>query len=333
MQCSQRIAAARGAESLKLARYVGSGRIEICDEPEPALPPGGLLVRTEASGLCSGELMGWYMERKVPHVLGHEVAGRVIASEDERYPVGSRVAPHHHAACGKCEHCLSGRHVHCRQWKRSKLNPGGMAELFAVAAENLDDTHLADELRPEDAALVEPLACVVKSVRHLAGAKSIAIIGLGAMGLMHLALLRDREAVGIEKSAKRLDWARSLGLGIVSSEAEAKFDAVVACPGSQEALDLALQLAGPGSKVVLFAPMPPGKPVEADWDRLYFQEISLIPSYSCGPSEMAEAMAILRKSQVKAEQVVSHFIGIDELPEAYEAMKKGEILKPMVMFD
>jgi hypothetical protein len=57
---------------MKLARYVGGGRIEIRDEPEPTLPPGGLIVKTEASGLCSGELMDWYMERKVPHVLGHE---------------------------------------------------------------------------------------------------------------------------------------------------------------------------------------------------------------------------------------------------------------------
>ncbi|MER3496716.1 MAG: hypothetical protein C4320_08080, partial [Armatimonadota bacterium] len=119
--------------AMKLARYL-HGSVVIEDAPEPALPPGGLLVQTEACGLCSGELVPWYMDRKEGgHVLGHEVAGRVIASEDARFPMGTRVAPHHHAACGHCAFCASGRAVHCPQWRSTRLNPGGMAERFAVA--------------------------------------------------------------------------------------------------------------------------------------------------------------------------------------------------------
>src|ERR1041385_1551961 len=138
---------------MKLARYIGDGEIAIVEEPAPCITEGGLLIKTEASGLCSGELMDWYMERKVPHVLGHEVAGKVIESEDERFPVGSRVFPHHHAPCMNCELCVKGLHVHCRQWKSTKLNPGGMAEIFAVPKENLSDTIKVDDLRPQDAAL------------------------------------------------------------------------------------------------------------------------------------------------------------------------------------
>src|SRR5438132_13023667 len=117
---------------MKLARYTGGGEIAIVDEPMPICPPGGLLIKTEACGLCSGELMDWYMDRKVPHVLGHEVAGIVIESQDDRFPVECRVFPHHHAPCLACSFCARGLYVHCEQWKRTKLLPGGMAEFFAV---------------------------------------------------------------------------------------------------------------------------------------------------------------------------------------------------------
>jgi L-iditol 2-dehydrogenase len=138
---------------MKLARYIGGGQIAIVDEPVPECPPGGLLVKTEASGLCSGELMDWYMDRKIPHVLGHEVAGIVEESQVDGFSVGARIFAHHHAPCMRCEQCHARRYVHCPQWKRTKLEPGGMAEYFAVSAENLSDTFRVDDLRAIDAAL------------------------------------------------------------------------------------------------------------------------------------------------------------------------------------
>jgi L-iditol 2-dehydrogenase len=316
---------------MKLARYVGEGQVEIREESAPELPPGGLLVRTEACGLCSGELMDWYMERKVPHVLGHEVAGRVEASDDPRFPVGARVAPHHHAPCGTCSLCQTGRHVHCPAWRGTRLSPGGMAEIFAVAPENLSDTHLADGLRSQDAALMEPLGCVAKSLRAAGSQGSAAAIGLGTMGLMHLLTLGE-DAAGFEINPRRAAWARELGLRVEPQESARRFDRVFVCPGTQSALDAGLALAAPGATVVLFAPFAPGEAVEVPWDRLYFEEISLVPSYSCGPEDTLQAMAWLREGKVRAEQVVSHFVGIGELPQAYQAMKRGEILKAMVMF-
>ena len=105
------------------------------------------------------------------------------------------------------------------------------------------------------------------------------------------------------------------------------------CPGTQSALDFAMRIAAPQSRIILFAPMPPGAPVSLDWDSLYFREISLMPSYSCGPLETKAAMAAIREGKVRAKDVVTHFIGIEELPGAYQAMKKGEILKAMVIFE
>lgn len=318
---------------MKLARYVGSGRITIEEEAVPALPSGGILIRTLASGLCSGELMDWYMERKIPHVLGHEVSGVVIASDDARFPVGARVAPHHHAPCGICRYCRTGRAVHCETWKRTKLAPGGMAEVVAVASENLLDTYIVDDLRPQDAALMEPLGCVAKSLARLGPDPGpVAVIGLGTMGLMHMLALGPN-ALGLEQSKARREWARAQGIEAETAAAPRSFDAVVVCPGAPDALALAFELAAPGASILMFAPLAPEDEFPVPWNRLYFDEVSLVPSYSCGPEDTAEALRWLRAGTVRAEQVVSDFIGIRDLPAAYEAMKRGEIVKAMVMFD
>ena len=319
---------------MKLARYLGNGEIAIVDEPVPACPPGGLLVKTEASGLCSGELMDWYMDRKVPHVLGHEVAGIITESGDDRFPVGSRVFVHHHAPCLRCSYCARSLFVQCEQWKRTKLIPGGMAEYFAASKENLTDTLLVDDLRAIDAALIEPLGCVAKSLL-VAGVPrgrklSHAVVGLGSMGLMH-ALVTG--AVAYDINPARVAYARSLGIDARSPEERKQADTIYICPGTNSALDFALSIANPGATVVLFAPMAPGDKSVLDLHDLYFSEISLIPSYSCGPVATRTAAGFLRDGRVKAEQVVSDFIGIDELPDAYRKMKKGEILKAMVLFE
>lgn len=314
---------------MKLARYVGGGKVEIVDEPRPSLPAGGLVVRTEACGLCSGELMDWYMDRKIPHVLGHETAGVVVESEDGRFPVGARVFAHHHAACMDCDTCNSGHPVHCPQWKRTRLDPGGMAEFFAVGPENLTDTLVVDDLRAVDAALIEPLACVAKSIgKRTTG--SAAVIGLGTMGLMHALLLPG--SAGFELSPSRREHARSIGIDAREPDHEEKFDRVFVCPGNQSALDFATKIVAVGGTIVLFAPFPPGEKALLDLDGLYFLDVQVSTTYSCGPEDTRRAAAEIRAGRVKAEQVVSHFIRIDELPAAYQAMKRGEILKPMVIF-
>jgi L-iditol 2-dehydrogenase len=150
--------------------------IRIEERPLPALEPGDVLVRTAASGVCSGDLMPWYVRKKAPFVFGHEPAGTVVAfggdapgasRDGSRLRLGDRVFAHHHAPCLNCDACMTGRAVHCATWRTTALDPGGMAEFFRVPRANLADTLvLPPSLSFADGALVEPLGCVVKSLRR-----------------------------------------------------------------------------------------------------------------------------------------------------------------------
>ena len=138
-------------------------RIEEIDAPEP--DEGEILVQTRACGICTGDIMGWYMERKAPLVFGHEPSGVVAAvgAGVEELNVGDRVFVHHHAPCGRCRHCRRGAYVHCKTWRSTGLRPGGMAEYFAVPAANVaaDTLRLPDSVSFEAGSLIEPTACVV----------------------------------------------------------------------------------------------------------------------------------------------------------------------------
>jgi L-iditol 2-dehydrogenase len=321
---------------MKLARYVGEGKVAILDESEPTCPDRGLLIQTEACGLCSGELMSWYMEQKVPHVIGHEVAGVVLESNDIRFPVGTRVFPHHHAPCGECDLCKTGRSVHCLQWKSTKLLPGGMAERFGVPSGNLTDTLITNTFRAVDAALIEPMACVMKALRVARNAEKPAVIGLGVMGLMHMVALKNAGfgiPIGYDLSPKRVEWAKKLGLDARHHREmqPGGHDVVYVCPGTQAAFEDGIRLCEPGASICLFSPMAPESPMIVPQE-VYFRDISLVTAFSCGPEDTKAAFGFISKGLLKAEQVVSHFIGLDELPAAYLAMKRGEILKPMVIF-
>ncbi len=320
---------------MKLARYVGEGRVEIVDEPMPTCPEGGLLIKVEACGLCSGELMSWYMDQKIPHVLGHELAGIVIESNSVGFEAGTRVFPHHHAPCLHCEMCARGLFVHCPTWKGTHLVPGGMAEYCAVPKENLADCLLVNDLDPKDAALIEPLACVMKSIdqaRELAG--PILVIGLGVMGLLHLlALKNDHEVIGVDLNPSRVAHARSLGISAMTPDelAGARFGTIFVCPGSQKAFDLAYTTALPGGTIVLFAPLAPGERLIIP-QQAYFRDLTITHAYSCGPGDTKRACEVLRRGVIRAVDVVSDFIELQDLPLAYQKMKAGEILKAMVLF-
>lgn len=333
---------------MRVGRYLGGGLVAVDDAPVPECPAGGLLVRTAACGLCSGELMEWYMDQKAPHVLGHEVAGWVEQSEDERFQVGDLVFVHHHAPCFECDLCRRGAYVHCPRWKSSRLDPGGMSEFFAAGPDNLTDAFVVEGIVPDAAALIEPLACVVKSMGRAGfsfeaeeseeegGDEGVeetpcAVVGLGSMGLAHL-LLSPEGSVGFETNPARRAWAEGLDLRARPPETGQSFTTVFVCPGSQEALDFAFSIAAEDATVVLFAPLPPARPARLDLHHSYFRDIRLITSYSCGPKDTRTAYGLLAAGLVAPEQIVSDWIGLEDLPAAYGSMKRGEILKAMVRF-
>lgn len=340
---------------MKVAVLYSFNDIRIEDMPVPEVGRGEALVEMKACGICSGDVMPWYIEKKAPLVLGHEPAGRIVklGAGVRGFKVGDMVFVHHHAPCMKCTHCKKGDYVLCETWRRSHIVPGGLSEYVLVPALNLarDTLVIPRKVGYLGGTLIEPLACVVKGVRRMTIKKGdrVLVIGLGVMGMLFTVLARHYGAlsvVGADRVPYRLKMALELGAtDVVDVKKEnlkdrfveltggSGFDRVVVGPGSIPAMELGLASAGPGGTVLFFTPTPPGDTLKVNPHALYFSEITVVQSYSCGPDDTREALSLLAKGVIPIKKIITHQFPIEQAADAFRLTAQAkESLKAVVTF-
>ena len=324
-------------------------RLEDVALPEP--DDGDLVIRVRACGLCPGEAMTWYMERKAPITLGHEPVGEIVyaGARVSEFAIGDRVFVHHHAPCNTCRACRRGDHVHCRTWRQSRLVPGGIAR-YAVVPEEIvrgDTLVVPGEVSDDAATFVEPLACVVKSVQRagLGRGDRVLIIGLGVMGLLHVLAARRLGAeivLGADRLGPRLRVANQLGADAVIDVTEQSLvdavrertegrgaDIVVVGPGSVEAIDLGFRATAPGGTLIIFTPVPPNQTWAMPVHEAFFNEVRVVPSYSAGPPHTREALQWLAEG-FPVESLITHRLPMAQAIEGYRLVTEAEALKVVV---
>ena len=340
---------------MKVARLYDFLDVRIEEQPVPRIGPGEALVRARVCGICSGDVVPWYIRKKAPLVLGHEPVGEIaeLGAGVSSFRPGDRVFVHHHAPCFACRACARGEFVQCPTWKQSQLDPGGMAEYFRVPAGNLagDTLRLDASISDADGALVEPLACVVKSLeraRPIDGA-SVLIIGLGVMGQLHVLLARHlgaRQILAADLVASRCARAAELGADVtidassadLAAQVQAHTDGqgaevVIVGPATVAAIEQGLACAARGGTVVQFMGTEPGAVLPLSTFDFYFRELRLIPSYSCGPVETRRALDLITAGVIGARHVVTHRFPLEHAADAYRvaALDKAAI-KTLVCF-
>lgn len=344
----------RPPDRMRVARLYGWGDVRIESAPVPRPGHGEAVFRVEACGVCGSDALGWYVEQKAPAVLGHEPTGVVIAVGEGVTNIrpGDRVFVHHHAPCGRCAECRRGLWSNCATWRSTRLDPGGFAEYARVPAPNVerDTLVLPDSIDYETGTFIEPLACCIRAVRRQGRVETgdvALIVGLGAMGLLMTQLARAYGAaivVGSDFNGARRERAVAMGadaawdpsavdvpavIGDLSNGRGA--DVVIVCPGDPRAVQAGIAAAAPGARVVCFTPQAPDVPLTVDQSRMYFREIMLVQSYSCGPDETREALGLLVDGSIDVGGIITHRIGLDGVADALERAKgKGDGIKSVV---
>jgi L-iditol 2-dehydrogenase len=341
---------------MKVAKLYNFHDIRIEDIPLPAVGFRDALIRTRACGICSGDVMSWYIEKKAPLVLGHEPAGEVVETGGEVTSVkkGDRVFIHHHAPCFSCRYCRRGDYVQCDTWKHSSIVPGGVSEYILVPSVNLenDTIRIPEDMGFEDACLIEPVACVVKGLKRarIRRGDTVLVIGLGVMGIMNIMIAKHYGAgrvIGADRVNFRLDKALGSGAdevidvsatalheGLRKATGGEMAELVIVGPNSADAMLQGLRCVRPGGQVLFFTPAKPGEMLSIDPNYLYFNDINILTSYSCGPADTAAASELIEKGVVTAEKIVTHRFPIEKTGEAFRlTATAGDSLKTLVVFD
>jgi len=341
---------------LKIAKLYSFNDIRIEDMPVPRVGPREALLKTKASGICSGDVMPWYIEKKAPLVLGHEPSGEIVevGKEVTSFKLDDRVFVHHHAPCFICRYCRRGDYVQCETWKNTKIIPGGISEYILIPETNLenDTISLPDNLSYEDGTLIEPTACVVKALKraNVRRGDTVLIIGLGVMGQLHILLARTYGAdkiIGADMVQFRLEKAQEFGADEVIDVSKdnlidrlkeitdvAMADLVIVGPNNIDAMRQGISAVGAGGSVLFFTPAKPGEQLTIEPNDLYFRDINIINSYSCGPTDTADALELIEKGIVRAEKLITHRFTIEETAEAFRMTAEAkDSLKSVIVFD
>jgi L-iditol 2-dehydrogenase len=344
---------------MKVAKLYSFNDIRIEDIPVPRIGPHDALIKTKACGICSGDAMPWYIEKKAPIVLGHEPVGEIVElgsllhHSNTPFSVGDRVFVHHHAPCLNCKYCRRGDYVQCGTWRNTKIIPGGISEYIFIPEINLrnDTLKLPENISYEDGTLVEPLACVVKSLKraNMKKGDTILIIGLGVMGQMHVLLAREfgaEKIIAADMVRFRLDKALEFGadyaIDVSKEDMIEKLkdltegmmaDIVIVGPNSADVMKQGIKAASCGGTVVFFTPAKPNEMLTIDPNYIYFRDINIAASYSCGPDDTKEALNFINKGLVTADKLVTHRFTIDETEKAYTVTAEAkESLKCIITF-
>ncbi len=318
---------------MRVAMYYNNRDVRLEEMPKPPIGPGELLVQVMASGICGSDVMEWYRLKQAPRVLGHEIAGEIVAVGDgvTQYHVGERVFVSHHIPCNTCRYCLHGQHTVCETLHTTNFDPGGFAEYLRVPRLNVDRGvfPLPPEMSFEDGVFIEPLACVVRGQRlaRLQPGQSVLVLGSGIAGLLHIALARALGAgriLATDVNEYRLNAARQFGAEVALNAREdvpnrvrevnagRLADVVIVCAGAYSAFIQALQSVDRGGTVMFFATPEPGVTIPVPVNDFWRNGITLLPSYGGAPLDIVQAIELIRARRVPVREMVTHRLGLAE---------------------
>lgn len=341
---------------MRAIEYHANDDVRVVDLPVPAIGPGELLVALKACGLCASDVMQWYMQPRAPLYPGHEPVG-VIAAVGEGVPqftVGQRVFFHHHVPCMVCHFCQRGAFSQCPTFRSTRIYPGGLCEFVRVPALNVqyDVLPLPDHLSFAAATLIEPLACCIRGIEraNVVPGDSVLILGAGSNGLMLAQLARLRGAVRVmvaDPIAYRRQRALEAGVDVALDPQAGPLleqvhsvndgrggDIVIVTPSNTAAMRQGIELACPGGTVLFFAPPPPEERLTITPHYHFFQEITLRTSYSAGPYETRQALALLGNGRIQSETIITHRFALQDAAQAFHLVAHpGEALKAIIVLD
>ncbi len=334
------------------AQLTGIRAIRVADVPDPDPPgKGEVMIQVHAVGICGSDVHhyveGGIGSRKVvyPFIPGHEAAGMVLAvgADVEGLQVGNRVMIEPAMHCGRCDQCQKGRYHTCRQiafLSSAGELQGCMCEKIVIPAANA--LKVSDSISPEKLALAEPLSVAIHSVRNSIDIEKgvpIAVLGAGPIGLCTLAVLRQAGADQVyvtDPIAARRDMADRLGAcwtgrpSALVDQVPLGMAAIFECSGKPDALDQAVDLIGPGGKLVITG-IPEGDRVSMDISKLRRKEISIF--HVRRQNQCAEAaLNMIASGAAGLEALITHRFSLDQTSEAFDlvACYGDGVIKAMV---
>jgi L-iditol 2-dehydrogenase len=308
----------------------GKEHLQVEPVAVPTIQDGDILVRVKVALTCGTDVKvfrrGYHARMIVPPaVFGHELAGDVVAVGEDvtKFSVGERVVAANSAPCEQCYFCRRGLQNLCDDLL---FNNGAYAEYIRIPARIVErNTYpIPPHVDYQDAALVEPLACVVRGFEETnpQPGDTIAIVGLGPIGLMFvkLAKLYGCRVIAIGRRKTQLDRAALLGadeLVVGSDESNPVrmtrdltrglgVDVAIEAVGQPLTWEWAVGMVRRGGTVNFFGGCPSQSTVNLDTALLHYSEITCKASFHHTPAYIRKALDLIYQGHIAASFFVNN---------------------------
>ena len=329
---------------MKAALLYGVKDLRIEDVETSEIGAGEVLVKVKAATTCGTDLKIFqrgYVKKiiKLPTVFGHEWAGEVVeVGKNLQWPTkGMRVRAGNSAPCLHCSMCQKGKYNLCEDmiwlW-------GAYAESIIVPARTVlvNMQEIPQHVSYEEAAITEPLACVLHGAEE-AGIKlgdTVAIIGAGPIGLLHLRTAKKRGAgkiISIDLVEERLAFAMKLGadetINAGKENAVEKVrqltdgygaDIVIEAIGLPETWEQAFKLVRKGGTVLGFGGCPPKTKITLDTELIHYGEVTVRGAFHATPLHFKKALNLIASRTIDVRPLITKRMKLEEIKEAFQIL-------------
>lgn len=330
------------------------GPLALAEVPEPRPPGAGMvLVRVRACGVCYTDVkiatasLPRPMLPQLPHILGHEPAGEVVAVGEGVTSLvpGDRVAVYFYLPCGRCRACRTGEDTSCDDARQIGFNlPGAMAEYLVVPEQNA--VRIAPHVPFEGAAVIaDAIATAVHGLRERAALKmgeTALVIGAGGLGLhaVQVARLAGARVLAVDQVPEKLEMARQLGADGVFSirtgrvveqvldAAGGPVDLVAEFVGKPETMGLAAAVLRKGGRLLMIG-YQPGVELAIPTTEVVLRNLSILGSRASPLQTFRETVRLVNEGKIRP--IVTDRYSLEQANEALERLKSGGLLGRAVL--
>lgn len=319
------------------------------DVPEPVCAENQVKIRVRAASICSSDVMYWQTENtrlRPPVTLGHEGSGEIVSVGNgvSNLKIGDRViATTTQYICNQCDSCLRGEYNNCENRTGLGSSANGFFADYLVATER-SVLKFPKQLSFEEAALLEPLSCVVHGMLErirITPMDQVLIAGPGPIGLFAAQLAQTCGAnvilSGTTNSLPRLQLAKDqLGITNIINSSEEKFynkimefthgngvDILVDCTGNKESITKNANLLKKCGLALFFGVIHSGNDeIMVSYNNLFVtRELTLIGARSTTPISWGMTLRLLRDNKINLFDMISHKFPLNCWEEGFKLVK------------
>lgn len=344
---------------MKAALINGIEDLQIREVDKPKPKEGEILIEVKACAICGTDVKVYHHGHrliKFPRITGHELSG-IIVEKGKRvddFHEGEKVMISPVIPCGSCIYCQRGCQSMCEDLTAIGYQyDGGFAEFMIVPERGVRNgcVHKIPEGLPfEEAAIAEPLACVIngQELSRIRLGDTVLVMGAGAIGCLHAELAKLNGAsqvilADLEKDRLKSAQFTAADFFINSSVENLKerltditgghmADRVIVAAGSGKAQEESLSLVANLGSVNFFGGLPKESPnITFNSNLLHYGEFFVVGTHGSTPYHNEVALSFISNKKINIKNYISHRLPLNKLLEGLKLAEEKKGLKIIIL--